>query len=328
MTWIETENIKGIVSEKVTPNLICYYSVEGTTYTFNVLDTEILTPICSIEFQRDFDYKIFRNSIYFGCDELVKKLELGSNSLDSVVTTKDNYVTIVNESRFISSFYDSDKKVYINQLIDENNLVIPEFNGYDTFRDISGDFIISTNNLNTIIALFDLRDNAYLWQIELPNPIKHDAIFINGTILIHCGGNLVSFDLKSGKEMFIVENPFKDYKNDQFYKTLYGLNGNRFEVINSGTGQRELQTVLDDNLHISSHLTYYNDGYLYFSGHSNKNIPVFGAVNVKNGKLEFTQEVKMEGVKSFRKGLDKPYVIGNRLYVKDTMNTLHIFERE
>ena len=54
---------------------------------------------------------------------------------------------------------------------------------------------------------------------------------------------------------------------------------------------------------------------------------MFGAVNVEEGKLIFTQAVEMPGEKSFRKGLDRPVVVGNRLYVRDALKTLHIYER-
>ena len=55
--------------------------------------------------------------------------------------------------------------------------------------------------------------------------------------------------------------------------------------------------------------------------------PIIGAINVHNGKLTFSEKVELIGDKSFRKGLDQPFVFGNRLYVRDSVKTLHIYER-
>jgi 6-phosphogluconolactonase (cycloisomerase 2 family) len=100
------------------------------------------------------------------------------------------------------------------------------------------------------------------------------------------------------------------------------------EVINSETGERELQTELKEDVHISSHLTCYDNGYVYFSALLDNSIPVFGAVDAKSGELEFIQEVEMQGERSFRNAPDKPIVVGDRLYIRDALKTLHIYARE
>lgn len=138
--------------------------------------------------------------------------------------------------------------------------------------------------------------------------------------------NLYSVNKNTGEINWKTETSLLDYSLDN--NKLYGLGGKRFEVISTLTGKKELVAELDINIVISSHLTYYNDGFLYFSSHLDNNIPVFGAVNVKTGKLDFIQEVKIEGEKSFRIGLEKPIVVDNRLYVKDSLNNLHIFEKD
>ena len=139
--------------------------------------------------------------------------------------------------------------------------------------------------------------------------------------------NLLKLNINTGQIVWEIEDTFNHYNYDSSSNKLYGLGGKTFEIINVESGMRELQIVLKENLYIAPHLTYYADGYLYFSGYRDNNIPVFGAVDVKTGELVFTQTVEMPGKKSFRKGLDRPVVVGNRLYVRDAMKTLHIYER-
>lgn len=140
--------------------------------------------------------------------------------------------------------------------------------------------------------------------------------------------NILSVNKSDGTIIWEQENTFPYYNHDEKSNKLYGLGKSKFEVIDCATGNREIEKDLNLNASISSHLTYYNEGRLYFTTLIDNNTPVFGAVNVQTGELEFTQVVEISGKKSFRKGLDKPIVVGNRFYVKDSMNTLHIFEKE
>jgi outer membrane protein assembly factor BamB len=137
--------------------------------------------------------------------------------------------------------------------------------------------------------------------------------------------NVLALEKSTGKIIWETENTHPYYCFDEVNNKLYGLGHKQFEVISTVTGKKALIAQLDVNVFISSHLTFYSDGFLYFSSQLDNNIPVFGAVNVKSGKLEFIQEVKIEGEKSFRIGLEKPIVVENRLYIKDSLNTLHIF---
>ncbi len=182
----------------------------------------------------------------------------------------------------------------------------------------------------------NLENNGLLWKIILDDGISgrryieyldNDELIVQRYFKVD-RNNLLRLDLNTGSILWELEHTFPYYNYDESTCKLYGLGGKTFEVINAETGERELQKELKENLHIASHLTYYDNGYLFFSGYRDTNVPVFGAVNVEDGKLVFTQEVEMVGEKSFRKGLDRPVVVGNRLYVRDSMKTLHVFEKE
>lgn len=182
----------------------------------------------------------------------------------------------------------------------------------------------------------DLNDGKEIWKIALDGGISGrkyfqkvncDRLIIQKFFSID-NYSLLNIDIITGVVRWEVSNTLTYYNYDDSNNKLYGLGGGTFEVINADTGEREIQQKLSEDLHIASHLTYYCNGLLYFSGYRDKNIPVFGAVNVEDGNLAFTQEVELPGEKSFRKGLDRPVVVRNRLYVRDAMKTLHVYERE
>lgn len=181
----------------------------------------------------------------------------------------------------------------------------------------------------------ELNGKEENWRLPFNNSIsgrRYYQLLYNEECIIQRhfeiqNNNLLKLNLNTGVIIWEIESAFSFYNFDELNNKLYGINGKTFEIINVESGIRELQIELEENLYIASHLTYYVDGYLYFSGYRDNNIPVFGAVDVKTGELVFTQTVEMPGEKSFKKGLDRPVVVGNRLYVRDAMKTLHIYER-
>lgn len=181
----------------------------------------------------------------------------------------------------------------------------------------------------------DPENNGLLWKLILDDgiPGRRYLYFLSDKKLVAQrffdvdSSNLLLIDLRTGCILWELANTLSFYNYDDSLGMLYGLGDRTFEVINVKTGKRELQKELDINLRVSAHLTYYAKDHLYFSGYLNNNIPVFGAINVTSGNLVFTRVIDIPGEKSFRNGLDRPIVIGNRLYVRDTMSTLYIFER-
>lgn len=182
----------------------------------------------------------------------------------------------------------------------------------------------------------DIRTTEEKWLVNLDKGAQGKRIFGKSTLAIFVQRvvaksshfNVVALDKSKGSIIWELEDSFSFYNYDESNSKLYGLSGRTFEMIDVDKGEREIQHELSEDLHIVSYLTYYNNGYLYFSGYVDNRTPVFGAVDVESGELVFTQEVEMSGEKSFRKGLDRPIVVGNRLYVRDAMKTLHVYERE
>lgn len=327
MIWKKLKNIENTHLETITKDFLFSYGIlDLNSHKFEVREVDNYQIINSIDLERDFNYEIgVNNSIYFACDNQIRRYFIESNVLEICIDTKEDYITIVSDSFFIKSIYNSSTKSYINNLIDKKNNIVKAFCCFESFREFTDEYIISLNESNNEIGLFDLKKEEYLWSKKLTKELQNDSIFTESKLFIYSSDNFYALDLIDGVVSWSIEKPMLHYSFDA--GRLYGLNGCEFEIINANTGKEELNSKLDINVVISSHLTYYNEGFLYFSSHLDNNIPVFGAVNVKTGKLDFIQEVKIEGEKSFRIGLEKPIIVGNRLYVKDSLNTLHIFEK-
>ncbi|MEZ4899238.1 MAG: hypothetical protein R2806_20505 [Saprospiraceae bacterium] len=318
-------NIEDVYScLRISEKCLSYYSSD---FRLKVLDIKLIILQFEYQFTRDFDYKVYSDRLFFSLDNELHVLGLQTPKLEKVCHTQQQYVTAASDRRFLASSYRRKDKQYVNAIFDESCKLLWEQSGETTFRDVYDKHLLLADRRGSKIGYLNFEDCKILWQRELEGSIDGVSIETNISLIIPLSGSLNAFSSGSGARLWKLENALSFYNYDASNSKLYGLGGNTFEVINSDTGVREMQKELTIDLHIASHLTYYNDGLLYFSGYLNKNTPVFGAVNVNDGSLVFIQEVEMPGEKSFRKGLDRPVVVGNRLYVRDSMKTLHVYER-
>jgi outer membrane protein assembly factor BamB len=179
----------------------------------------------------------------------------------------------------------------------------------------------------------DIIRNKHIWSIFCDNGTQWKRIFgkfesklylqrvdtISGLYSVIC------LNETNGTKEWEIGNSLSYYYLDDFNGRILGLGDEIFEIINVETGEREMQKKLD--LQVPAHLTYYADGYLYFSGYKGDNVTrIFGAVDVNTGALAFTQSIEMPNGENPSGCYDRPVVVDNRLYIRDQLKTLHVYE--
>ncbi|KAB1068628.1 PQQ-binding-like beta-propeller repeat protein [Tamlana haliotis] len=304
---------------------IVYYSSKHVLKFFDIRD---LTLKFEHQFTRDFDCKLINSHLYISVDSDLLSLDVENLKLEKVCKSNDQYIMALSNHRYISSSYRRKDKKYDNSIYDQSCKLLLAINGEMSFRNVYQSHLLLSNRGGNKIAYLNFENCNILWQTDLNSIINGESIETKKYIIIPMSDSLIAFDRQSGEKVWSNKNSLSHYSYAEQNDNLYGITGNFFEVIDANTGKKEVNQKFSENLHIASHLTFNSKDLLYFSGYRDTNIPVFGAVNVKSGKLEFIQEVKIEGEKSFRIGLEKPIVVDNKLYVKDSLNTLHIFKKE
>jgi hypothetical protein len=309
---------------RVGEDYIVYYSSD---FKLKLLGSKFMNLRFELQMSRDFEYKIHDSRLYFSLDNELKVLDIAKTELEDICHTDRQYIIALSNNRYLASSYQRKDKQYDNSIFDENCKLLWEESGDLSYRDVYETHLLLSDRRGNKIGYFDFEDCNIQWSVELSQSINGESIETSNLIIIPLSNSLIAFKRDTGEMIWKNEFSLSHYNYDGSSCKLYGIVGNTFEVIDVDTGELEKKKEFSENLHIASHLTYYDNDFLYFSGYRDSNIPVFGAVNVKSGKLEFLQEVKTEGEKSFRIGLEKPIVVGNRLYIKDSLNTLHIFEK-
>lgn len=340
MNWIKKHSLENVVTtsydsfdKALSLGLVIYYDQESE---LQILTTDSFDKICDNLEKGSSYYEVFGNSILFKFRNVLKRLELEGCSFETICATEEDNISLLNLDFCKGSTSKRKPRIRRNEIISTaNNNVVYRWNDDKVliFCD-SGKYLFQTK-FKGDLYLIDLQEDFKIWSTLIDEGIpgrryyqkvNNDSLLVQKYFSVD-NNNLIKIDLATGAIIWEVQNTLSYYNYDESNCQLYGIGGKTFEIINADTGVREIQKELSENLHISSHLSHYDNGLLYFSAYRENNIPVFGAVNVEDGELIFTQEVEIPGEKSFRKGLDKPIVIGNRLYVRDSMKTLHVFEK-
>lgn len=344
MIWKKIFSIENVVTtsydsfdKALALGLIVFYNQDSK---LQLLNSTSYNPVCNIDSQGSSYYEVVGDCFLIKFGNTIKKLNIKKCSLEFVCETIEENIIVLNEDFCLGSTSKRKPRIYRNEIIStKNNNVVYKWDDNKALALVAFEsnwFFIFNTKFNGDLFLMDIKKNEKVWDIKIDDGIpgrRYYQQIENYGLLVQKyfsvdKSNLLKIDILTGSILWEIENTLPYYTYEASTCMLYGIAGNTFEVIAINEGERKLQTEFYENIHILPHLTYYSNGLLYFSGFRDNNTPVFGAVNVQTGELEFTQEVEVAGEKSFRKGLDKPIVVGNRLYVKDSMNTLHIFEKE
>lgn len=142
---------------------------------------------------------------------------------------------------------------------------------------------------------------------------------------------LQGIDVNTGKEIWKDEGYFLHLQQDTQTGLLYGFAGEKYQVIDPITGDKLVDKKFtglkeEKRLQVYQGMSrLYGDGLYFISDHvENYYDCQFGKINTENHEIEFIKKLDVaEGVKA-----DPPIYHKGRLYVKDSLKTLHIFEKE
>ncbi len=178
------------------------------------------------------------------------------------------------------------------------------------------------------LSVVDIKNNKQLWSYEIPPPSKIQSIKqIEELLIVQSKTNeLYGLDSQTGEKVW--ELPDVSYHHTYDFETglLYSFGGEIYRVIDPNKGKVIIEKQferIEEKYRVSpqGHMNSISGGYLYFM--SNWYNPRFGAIDITTHEIDFIQRLEVEeGVKG---GI--PNYHDNKLFIKDSLDTLHIFER-
>lgn len=214
---------------------------------------------------------------------------------------------------------DSDKKVWERTYLNRRHW------------ESKGNYLYVTDLSHRYIDFIDVQTGNVVNTLHFENPpISRFIYHYEDTLIVSLEVNrnewhLLGLDARTGKEKWRIEHAFYNYAPDNAAGLFYALSGNLFQIVDVKNGR----IVCADD--VSSEMSKFNvipeaggclteDG-IYFRGRMSAK---FGLLNIHTHKFEFVEDL---GAEEDVWTTDIQYHNG-KVYVKDSMNVLHIWGKE
>lgn len=312
---------------------IVYKLKNGELYSVNNKRTKISEDV--------FSYSTKNGDVFFQKENLGNLIRMSLTDLSTVnvegvfslrgaffVGIKQIYILGKNEGK---------KVVYV---LDINNLEIQSKMDYGCLP------FISTSKgcickIKSGFQYVDISLQRAFWTYTFPEGEKaqgdiylHENVLIVPSIAGQMPNNknyLQGIDINTGKEIWKNEGYFLHLQQDLQTGLLYGFAGEKYQVIDPITGNqlvdKEFAGLKEENrlLVTTSMNRLYGDGLYFISDYVENHYDCqFGKINTESHEIEFIQKLDVaEGVKA-----DPPIYHKGKIYIKDNLDTLHIYEQE
>lgn len=202
---------------------------------------------------------------------------------------------------------------------------------------------------NQIIHSFHIPTEITLWQYPVADLGAEKVSKIIGvfgqTLVVVCKMPvypehiLIGIDIKNGKLLWSVNLPQYLMHSNLFYyeqnNSIISLRRNFLWEFSLSSMEvlREKQlpeTFKYNSLNVQVELASLFGDFIYFAGKDLENVrpsALVGVFDLKTEKLVDVHDLQSDGTFTVG-GNSRPQVSGNKIYVQDTKNTLHILERE
>jgi outer membrane protein assembly factor BamB len=324
MDWIKINEIFNLkLHPKFLNNEIYFFDRDKN---FVIYDEKNVRKINKINFAQEYPFRIIDDDIYFYLEDNISFFDRNNYKLCKVWVPKDGIPSFFNKTLILERNYirkEKKLKVSIYKLNDLKLLWSKEFINYRFPLSVDG-LLLLTDISYSKFKKIDPYTGEELLEINLKkagNLHLHDNILIVPTK----GNRLYGIDAESGKQLWELEDPDMAPLGYTIYnQKLYDIGRRFFIRIDHKTGKveykKEIKPVFEEhNFSLTDFVM--DENYLYFTDSSKCKI---GIMDLTNFEIVWTYQIE-KTPENWQ--IHEPVVHGNRMYVKDEIGTLHIFEK-
>ncbi|MFA0964007.1 PQQ-binding-like beta-propeller repeat protein [Roseivirga sp. BDSF3-8] len=307
----------------------------------HIYDIESLKQLESKHFGGKSNIEVIDNEVYLYLNDSLERINLKTLDLEKKWKKEFGQIAYVDKEYVAEQLCDrKSKKLRLAMFECSPSRLIweREFTGHRFARNFVKGLFLTDINFTYLIKL-NLETGEELWSYSLPEEEKVEGnVYVYENILVipsKAGQTpfdktyLQGINMNTGELLWRRESNIYLYQNNRT-GLLYAFGGEVYIVINPKNGEtlvkEEFKGIKEANkLLIVSNMCRMCGNGLYFISDYVENYYdcQFGKINTDSHEIEFIQKLDVaEGVKA-----DPPIYYNGRIYIKDSLNTLHIYEQ-
>ncbi|MEQ8583335.1 MAG: hypothetical protein RIC30_20300 [Marinoscillum sp.] len=318
------------VETALSADSIVYKLKNGELYSVNNKPIKVSDDV--------FSYSTKNGDVFFQKENLSNLIRMSLTDL-STVNVEGTFSLrgaffVGNKQIYVLGKSEGKKVVYV---LDINSLKVQSKIDYGCFP------FISTSKgcickIKSGLQYVDTSLQQAFWSYSFPegekvagNIFLYESVLVVPSVAGQAPDNkdyLYGINVESGELLWKRDGSFQYYQLVKSSGLLYGFAHGLYEVTDIESGEKLVDKKLINDLWVSQHMNSIGDGGLYFVGGTHTNmgmfISKFGKINTETHEIEFIQKLDVaEGVKA-----DPPIYHKGKLYIKDSLDTLHVYEQE
>jgi hypothetical protein len=314
-----------------------YFLVESTDLNNVLFFTEKDLQFSHLIQMYDPRLRIKKNNIYVYTND--EKILIYSDEQKGFIVYKENKVeryAIFNESLLFGNHYDEENKiltVMFFDMISQKKLWQQDYENRIFPLVLDGNLFLSDIRI-TYLEKIDIETGKNEWIFDFGMRSRRKILKYSNTLIIPLDNNhLLGVNLETGEKLWELEDCFNYYYLEENTGLLYGYAWEIFEIIDALKGEKILHKQLTGSaeqyvISPDQSMNILAGDALYFVSNW-KATTKFGKINVRTQEIEFVQElIENEDISNGRVTAKAPICHNGRLYILDSVGTLHIFEKE
>lgn len=337
MNWCHSKKIEDVQSSPIVfGERLLFFKRKSNLISYDVND---LTKMQKRHFEENVILNIIDSNIFGYFSEKIISLNPITLTSSQTWDAQFGHPALLNSNQIFEQIYDRENKaveVGVYSWGEENWR--KKFTNHRFARYIFGNLFITDINYTYLIKL-NLNDGSESWSYSFAvgekvhgNTYTHKEVLVLPSMAGQMPFNknyLQGIDINTGKTIWKNETDFLYFQQESKTGLLYAFAGEKYQVIDPITGNKLVDIEFKGleegkKLQVLQGMSkLYGDGLYFISDYTQNHYECqFGKINITTHEIEFIQKLDIsEGVKAAA-----PLYHKGRIYIKDSLDVLHVYE--
>jgi len=318
------------------------YFIIGVNNEFQLFDGSDVVGFKDTKI-KETGFKKIKNKLYFFDEKKITQIDLETLNGKVFLEFQSDELWLLNDGFYLYANKTTERREYKFDYYSkvENRILWSAIDKLE-LTNLSNKFLIFSNLNRTIYARYNIISGMKIWTLDFSeNRINGNVLLIDNVLVFPTTNqDLIGIEIETGKELWRLPNCNLHHQQQPNTNYLVGLASNSFgdnfyQVIDPISGKKLIDKKFKDFFYETQPtLACITATHYYFisnvigdgTGTKSERLTHLGCINLQTHEIEWIEKVGTTADR--RSSFQKPEINGNKIYLLNGEQTLHIYELE